>query len=122
MQVNEALRIIACVYCVTFSYIVSFVGNLYWTDPKVHVIEMSRLDGSYRFVVVTGGLDKPTSVVVDPVRGLLFWSDAGKQPRIEQAALDGSNRKVLVNSGLTAVNDITVDFQVRSHHPFPLMF
>ncbi|XP_052130857.1 prolow-density lipoprotein receptor-related protein 1 isoform X2 [Frankliniella occidentalis] len=88
-------------------------GNLYWTDPKVHVIEMSRLDGSFRYVVVTGGLDKPTSVVVDPVQGLLFWSDAGKQPRIERAGLDGSNRKVLVNSGVTAINDITLDFQ---HH------
>ncbi|XP_034243195.1 prolow-density lipoprotein receptor-related protein 1 isoform X1 [Thrips palmi] len=85
-------------------------GNLYWTDPKVHVIEMSRLDGSFRYVVVTGGLDKPTSVVVDPVQGLLFWSDAGKQPRIERAALDGSNRKVLVNMGIAAINDITLDF------------
>lgn len=88
---------------------------MYWTDPKVHVIEMSRLDGSFRYVVVTGGLDKPTSVVVDPVQGFLFWSDAGKQPRIERAGLDGSSRKVLVNTGITAINDITLDFDVSPY-------
>ena len=75
---------------------------------------MSRLNGSCRYVVVTGGLDKPTSVVVDPEQGLLFWSDAGKQPRIERAALDGSNRRILVNSGVTAINDLTLDFQVSN--------
>ncbi|GAB1610067.1 hypothetical protein Ahia01_001292600 [Argonauta hians] len=73
-------------------------GNLYWTDSGHSTIEVSRLDGQYRYVLVFQGLDKPCAIVVHPMKGYLFWSDCGTEPVIERSQLDGSKRTVLVNS------------------------
>jgi hypothetical protein len=89
-------------------------GNIYWTDPKFNVIEMARLNGSCRYVVVTGNMEKPTAIAVDPPHGFLFWSDAGKEPRLERARLDGSQRFVLVNDTGNSISDIALDYEVRS--------
>jgi hypothetical protein len=89
-------------------------GNVYWTDPKFNVIEMARLNGSCRYVVVTGNLDKPTAIAVDPLHGFLFWSDSGKEPRLERSRLDGSDRFVLVNDTGNSINDIALDYEVRA--------
>lgn len=44
-------------------------GNLYWTDQGQDVIEVSRLNGSHRYVVVNGNMDKPKSIAVHPNQG-----------------------------------------------------
>ncbi|XP_068084350.1 prolow-density lipoprotein receptor-related protein 1 [Anabrus simplex] len=88
-------------------------GNLYWTDPKFSVIEMSRLNGLNRYVVVAGDMERPAAIALDPEHGLLFWSDVGKQPRLERAHLDGSGRMVLVNHTIVHVNDIALDYDAQ---------
>ena len=45
--------------------------NLYWTDTGSNRIEVSRLDGSARKVLVSDGLDQPRAIVLDPVNGLV---------------------------------------------------
>lgn len=40
-------------------YIVFYVGS----------IEVSELDGSFRRTLITGGIEKPSSIVVDPSEG-----------------------------------------------------
>ena len=40
----------------------------------------------------------------------MYWTDWGKQPKIERTALDGSQRMTLVNSSLGWPNGITIDF------------
>ena len=53
----------------------------------------SLIIGTKRYVVVSGGLDKPHDIEVDSAAGILFWSDVGQaQPKIERAGLDGSDR------------------------------
>lgn len=64
-----------------------------------------------QYVVVAGDLDKPMSIAVDPLAGLLFWTDRGRSPKIESARLDGSERRILVNESINFVTGISLDFQ-----------
>jgi hypothetical protein len=48
-----------------------FAGNIYWTDQVRDVIEVARLNGSSRYVVIHSGLDKPGPIVVDPRNGFV---------------------------------------------------
>ena len=43
--------------------------NLYWTDTGTDRIEVARLNGTSRKVLVTEGLNEPRAIVLDPVRG-----------------------------------------------------
>lgn len=43
-------------------------------------------------------IEMPTSVAVDPEAGVLYWSDAGKNPRIETSWLDGSRRQTILSA------------------------
>ena len=43
--------------------------NLYWADSETHRIEMARLDGTARKVLVWQDLDGPRSIALDPPRG-----------------------------------------------------
>lgn len=45
------------------------VGNLYWTDHGFNLIEISRLNGAYRSVVISEGLDQPRAIAVHPQKG-----------------------------------------------------
>lgn len=50
-------------------YLCIATGNLYWTDQSQDVIEVSRLSGSHRYVVIHGDMDKPKSIAVHPNQG-----------------------------------------------------
>lgn len=76
------------------------------------MIEVSREDGTGRFVVVPSGVESPHSLALDPARGLLFWTDLGKQPCIRRAGLDGSNIMTVVALVSGSVTDISLDFEV----------
>jgi len=46
-----------------------YTGNLYWTDHGFNLIEISRLNGAYRSVVISEGLDQPRAIAVHPQKG-----------------------------------------------------
>ena len=78
---------------------VDWVGrNLFWTDSGTDRIEVARLDGSSRKVLISEDLDEPRSIVLDLNHGFMFWSDWGKNPRIERAWMDGNHREIIVNT------------------------
>nr|XP_018901907.1 PREDICTED: prolow-density lipoprotein receptor-related protein 1 [Bemisia tabaci] len=83
-------------------------GNLYWTKPSLDVIEVARLDGSLRYVVLSENMGRPHAIAVDPTVGYLFWSETGDH-KICRSGLDGSNRKTLITSPPAVFADITLD-------------
>uniref|UniRef100_A0A8C7PU39 Low density lipoprotein receptor-related protein 1Ab n=1 Tax=Oncorhynchus mykiss TaxID=8022 RepID=A0A8C7PU39_ONCMY len=94
-------------------FVIVVSSNIYWTDQGFDVIEVARLNGSFRYVVISQGLDKPRAITVHPERGYLFWTEWGQVPRIERACLDGSQRVVLVNDSIMWPNGISIDYKER---------
>ena len=43
--------------------------NLYWTDTGTDRIEVSRLNGTSRRVLISDGLHEPRAIVLDPMAG-----------------------------------------------------
>lgn len=86
--------------------------NIYWSDPKENVIEVARLTGQYRYVLISGGVDQPSALAVDPESGYLFWSESGKIPLIARAGLDGKKQTILAQEIIMPIKDITLDRKV----------
>lgn len=53
---------------------VTFKGNIYWTDHGLNLIEVARMNGMYRAVVISGGLDQPRAIAVHPLKGCVSVS------------------------------------------------
>ncbi|XP_066588132.1 low-density lipoprotein receptor-related protein 2 isoform X2 [Prorops nasuta] len=86
-------------------------GNLYFANvfPHDNYVEVCRLDGSYRKVLVKTTTDAPRELAVNPVKRLLYWIDYGQYPRIGKAFLDGSEWLPIVTSGISTPRDLTID-------------
>lgn len=86
--------------------------NLYWADTGTDRIEVSRLDGKFRRVLLYEGLAEPRAIALAPDHGWIFWSDWNeRQPKIERAALDGTQRLVIVSGSLGWPNGVTLDLE-----------
>ena len=59
--------------------------------------------------MISEDMDEPRSLVLDLVRGRMFWSDWGRRPRIERAWMDGREREVIIDSDLIWPNGIALD-------------
>ncbi|XP_075213619.1 low-density lipoprotein receptor-related protein 4-like [Lycorma delicatula] len=85
--------------------------NIYWTDTTRKVLEVARLDGSSRKVIIFTGLDEPRAVALFPSKGLLYWTDWGDVPKIERSFMDGSKRKTVITSALGFPNGLAIDYE-----------
>lgn len=51
-------------------------GNLYWTDSGRDVIEVAQISGGrHRKTLISGMIDEPYTIVVDPQRGCVRLGD-----------------------------------------------
>ena len=91
----------------TFSTKAFGSGILYWTDTGTDRIEVASIDGKARRVLVSRGLDEPTGIALDPVNGWMYWSDWGKEAKIERAWMDGSHREAIITEDITWPNGDT---------------
>ena len=88
--------------------------NLYWTDTGTDRIEVCRLDGTYRRVLINENLGEPRAIAVAPSLGWMFWSDWNeKYPKVERSSLDGTERVTLVSDNLAWPNGIALDVDAR---------
>lgn len=44
-------------------------GNVYWTDSGRDVIEVAQMKGENRKTLISGMIDEPHAIAVDPLRG-----------------------------------------------------
>jgi len=67
---------------------VDWVGrNLYWTDKGTDRIEMSRLNGSVRHILISDGLQEPRAIVLDQLEGSVFGHSSSGGVYISQMFL-----------------------------------
>ncbi|KAG8559732.1 hypothetical protein GDO81_017431 [Engystomops pustulosus] len=101
---------------VTESIAVDWIGrNLYWTDFILETIEVSKLDGTHRAVLLSENVTNPRGLVLDPRTDarLMFWTDWGRNPRIERSSMDGTLRTVIVSEKIYWPNGLTIDYPTK---------
>ncbi|KAI5929752.1 Low-density lipoprotein receptor-related protein 2 [Manis javanica] len=86
--------------------------NLYFTNAFVSetLIEVLRINTTYRRVLLKVTEDMPRDIVVDPKNRYLFWTDYGQTPKIERSFLDCTNRTVLVSEYIISPRSLAVDY------------
>ena len=73
--------------------------------------KVSRLDGTYRTVVISTDLSDPRGIAVYPAKGLMFWTD-GRRGKVERSSMDGTGRQSLVQrESIKSPVGITLDYQ-----------
>ncbi|CAG2064839.1 unnamed protein product, partial [Timema podura] len=93
---------------------VDWVGrNLYWCDKGLDTIEVSKLDGRYRKVLIKTGLEEPRAITLDPRQGFMYWTDWGDKPYIGKAGLDGLDQRMIVNDSLGWPNALTISYETN---------
>eukprot|EP00058_Branchiostoma_floridae_P017892 XP_002603381.1 hypothetical protein BRAFLDRAFT_80374 [Branchiostoma floridae] len=73
-------------------------SNQYWTERLSGRIYVSRLDGSFRQVLIDN-LSQPRGIAVHPPERLLFWTEAGT---IMRATLAGTERRTVVSYNINS--------------------
>lgn len=99
------------VFHLSTSFLIFPIGNLYFTNAFVYetLIEVLRINTTYRRVLLKVSVDMPRHIVVDPKSRYLFWADYGQKPKIERAFLDCTNRTVLVSEGIVTPRGLAMD-------------
>uniref|UniRef100_A0A3B4ZE76 Low density lipoprotein receptor-related protein 6 n=1 Tax=Stegastes partitus TaxID=144197 RepID=A0A3B4ZE76_9TELE len=85
--------------------------NLYWADTGTNRIEVAKLDGQHRQVLVWKDLDSPRALALDPAE-YMYWTEWGGKPKIDRAAMDGTGRLTLV-ADVGRANGLTIDYAER---------
>ena len=68
-------------------------GNIYWTDRGHDVIQVAKLNGSSRFVVIHDDMEKPRSIAVHPTQGWVPNQDlTGETTLMQQTETDNNNK------------------------------
>lgn len=100
---------------------VDWIGRkLYWIDAETSAnrpsgkILASLMDGRYR-KTIANQIEKPTSLALDPEKGLMFWTDAGVSPKISSAWMDGTKVKTVIGDKLGYPSGLAIDYESSDH-------
>uniref|UniRef100_A0A8C4QIE6 Low-density lipoprotein receptor-related protein 2 n=1 Tax=Eptatretus burgeri TaxID=7764 RepID=A0A8C4QIE6_EPTBU len=87
--------------------------NLYWTDSRLHSLSVVRLADRSRRTLLNS-LGNPRSVVVDPLKGYIFYSDWHRPAKIVRVWCDGSHATPIINTTLGWPNGLALDWEMKS--------
>ncbi|XP_042878926.1 low-density lipoprotein receptor-related protein 6-like [Penaeus japonicus] len=89
-----------------------FTRVLLWSCSRSNIINVTRLDGTQvGGIIGYEGEDKPRSLAVHPMLGLLFFVNMVSPPVIEQAHLDGLQRRKVISEDLGYPSALAVDIR-----------
>lgn len=60
--------------------------------------------------LIADEIDEPHAIALDPIRGIMYWSDCGQLPHIERAGMDGLKRQILIDKEIVRPIALTLDF------------
>ncbi|KAL3854931.1 hypothetical protein ACJMK2_014166, partial [Sinanodonta woodiana] len=92
---------------------VDWIGrNLYWCDRNTDTVEVSKLDGRFRKILINDPdfLREPRALQVFPAKGFMFLTDWGDKPHISRVAMDGSSKSVIIQDEIAWPNALTIDY------------
>lgn len=90
------------------SIAVDWVNNkIYVCDTHNQKIDLMELDGSHHTVVISQNLTSPLDIVLDPVRGYMFFTD---NDNIDRALMDGTQRTTIVSNFIYKATGLTIDY------------
>ncbi|CAL1298011.1 unnamed protein product [Larinioides sclopetarius] len=97
--------------------------NLYWSDEGLLSIFVARLDDStIKKRIIHENMSHPKAIVLDPKRGMMYWSDWSNEMqnsgallpaiggKIKSAYMDGSNIKDFLSEDLQWPNGLSIDY------------
>ena len=78
---------------------IDWIGrNIYVTDPVLNAIVVCRIDVFICVSHLFRLLDQPRALVVDPSKGLIYWTEWGNSSGIYKAGMDGSRKEHIVKN------------------------
>lgn len=108
---KAAMRIHAT-YLITFvcltlsSSVIASDTWLYWTDSEELTVNRINVDGTGQEVVIADAGLRPQAISVDPLSGMLFWSDVREGGAVYSATIEGEIQQEILNY---EADDIAVD-------------
>ncbi|XP_065643825.1 sortilin-related receptor isoform X5 [Hydra vulgaris] len=86
-------------------------GNLYYCDAGLAEIGIINLQGKHKKILVNSTvLDKPRALMLHPKKGIMFWTDWGRNPQIGSANMDGSNPISIIIDDIKWPNGLAIDY------------
>uniref|UniRef100_A0A8C5A5R6 EGF-like domain-containing protein n=1 Tax=Gadus morhua TaxID=8049 RepID=A0A8C5A5R6_GADMO len=81
----------------------------HWTKLR-YSINVGQLKGPNCTRLVTDIAGEPYAIVVNPARGMMYWSVIGDHSHIEESAMDGSLRRILLEKNLRRPTGLAIDY------------
>ncbi|KAF1770403.1 hypothetical protein GCK72_002221 [Caenorhabditis remanei] len=71
--------------------------NIYYTDRNHDAIAVCDMRGRFNRILLKGTpLNDPRAIVLDPIHGLIFWTDWGASAHIGRMNMDGTSEQIIL--------------------------
>uniref|UniRef100_A0A8C2CQX3 Epidermal growth factor n=1 Tax=Cyprinus carpio TaxID=7962 RepID=A0A8C2CQX3_CYPCA len=86
--------------------------QVYFADKSLKRIERASLDGGFREMLFSTGLDSPEGLAVDWVHRKLYWTDRGLSS-ISRSGLNGMDREIFIDEDIQKPRGIALHPQAQ---------
>uniref|UniRef100_A0A672NP98 Pro-epidermal growth factor-like n=1 Tax=Sinocyclocheilus grahami TaxID=75366 RepID=A0A672NP98_SINGR len=86
--------------------------QVYFADKNLKRIERASLDGGFREMLFSTGLDSPEGLAVDWVHRKLYWTDRGLSS-ISRSGLNGVDREIFIDEDIQKPRSIAIHPQAQ---------